>query len=83
MVKNLEIEERLSKAKITIYGFNMLSQNDIQFLKDCLEDELELIIFTGGRPDRHFKYLGEQCCVMNWLVDDTFIVELDFNDCLE
>ena len=73
----------ISKAKLTVSGNIVLSNNDKKFLFECGEQMLDIREERETKPDLMFSYIGEQCAIMSYMVDNDFIIEVDFNNCLE
>ena len=66
---------------IKITSDQTLTENDRQFLVNCS------LMFVGEKamgpvePDSKLKFLGEQCCVIDWINEDTGeITSVDCND---
>lgn len=71
-----------NKLKITTSGFIKLSDFDIQFLTQCVEQMLGLRTDVTVDSDQTFSYLGEQCAVMIWQTEQGNTIEIDFSTCL-
>ena len=66
---------------IKITSDQTLTENDRQFLVNCSLMFVGEKITNNTEPDSNFKYYGEQCCVIDWINEDTGeITSVDCND---